>query len=225
MFQKKRKISHTSALCATNASLVQVFSSNIQSFIRETRGLSSNVRLVIRCLGLEAILEIMYGSTQVGLNYHHYSSPSLFIIIHYHHYVFKYFHCGHHAPPFVNIKLIFNYFFCLNWDKLNEDEKPACPDLNVFLFPGERPFKCHICARAFKQSSDLKKHINLHTGANQFKCEECNMEFRRGDALRKHKLGHQTNEKFSCSYCGIQFDHYAALQKHQAVHNGKHHVV
>ena len=61
-----------------------------------------------------------------------------------------------------------------------------------FLFPvGERPFKCHICGKAFKQSSDLKKHVNLHTGTFQFKCEECNMEFRRGDALRKHKLGHE----------------------------------
>lgn len=91
---------------------------------------------------------------------------------------------------------------------------------NSFL-SGERPFKCHICSRAFKQSSDLKKHINLHTGANQFKCEECNMEFRRADALRKHKLSHQTEGTFACDYCGHEFEHIGALRQHQTVHTGR----
>lgn len=85
---------------------------------------------------------------------------------------------------------------------------------------GERPFKCHICQKAFKQSSDLKKHINLHTGTNQFKCEECNMEFRRADALRKHKLGHRTGN-MPCGHCGKNFLHISALRQHRAMHNGK----
>ena len=85
---------------------------------------------------------------------------------------------------------------------------------------GERPFKCHICEKAFKQSSDLKKHINLHTGANQFKCEECNMEFRRADALRKHKLGHKMGN-MPCGHCGKNFMHISALRQHRAMHNGK----
>lgn len=85
---------------------------------------------------------------------------------------------------------------------------------------GERPFKCHICEKAFKQSSDLKKHINLHTGANQFKCEECNMEFRRADALRKHKLGHKMGN-MPCGHCGKNFMHISALRQHRAMHNGE----
>ena len=90
----------------------------------------------------------------------------------------------------------------------------------VLYFLGERPFKCHICQKAFKQSSDLKKHINLHTGANQFKCEECNMEFRRADALRKHKLGHKVGN-MPCGHCGKNFLHIGALRAHRAMHNGK----
>lgn len=89
-----------------------------------------------------------------------------------------------------------------------------------FVLLGERPFKCHICQKAFKQSSDLKKHINLHTGANQFKCEECNMEFRRADALRKHKLGHKVGN-MPCGHCGKNFLHIGALRAHRAMHNGK----
>ena len=89
-----------------------------------------------------------------------------------------------------------------------------------FILLGERPFKCHICQKAFKQSSDLKKHINLHTGANQFKCEECNMEFRRADALRKHKLGHKVGN-MPCGHCGKNFLHIGALRAHRAMHNGK----
>lgn len=89
-----------------------------------------------------------------------------------------------------------------------------------FILLGERPFKCHICQKAFKQSSDLKKHINLHTGANQFKCEECNMEFRRADALRKHKLGHKVGN-MPCGHCGKNFLHIGALRAHRAMHNGE----
>ena len=90
----------------------------------------------------------------------------------------------------------------------------------LYFIKGERPFKCHICEKAFKQSSDLKKHINLHTGANQFKCEECNMEFRRADALRKHKLGHKVGN-MPCGHCGKNFLHINALRAHRAMHNGK----
>lgn len=94
------------------------------------------------------------------------------------------------------------------------------PKFAVKFLKGERPFKCHICQKAFKQSSDLKKHINLHTGANQFKCEECNMEFRRADALRKHKLGHKVGN-MPCGHCGKNFLHIGALRAHRAMHNGK----
>lgn len=118
------------------------------------------------------------------------------------------------------------FWVCLSLDWWEKTERQC----NNNYFPlwvmtflqllGERPFKCHICQKAFKQSSDLKKHINLHTGANQFKCEECNMEFRRADALRKHKLGHKMGN-MPCGHCGKNFLHISALRQHRAMHNGK----
>ena len=34
----------------------------------------------------------------------------------------------------------------------------------LFIFQGEKPYKCKFCDRAYAQSNDLVKHTRTHVG-------------------------------------------------------------
>ncbi len=51
--------------------------------------------------------------------------------------------------------------------------KPA--DWKVFLFTGEKPYRCSWegCEWRFARSDELTRHFRKHTGAKPFKCSHC----------------------------------------------------
>ena len=53
-------------------------------------------------------------------------------------------------------------------------------------FPRQRIYRCQICARPFKFSGDLKRHILRHTGEKPHKCPSCDYHCARQDNLKKH---------------------------------------
>lgn len=59
----------------------------------------------------------------------------------------------------------------------------------------ERPYKCHICLRAFKRNEHLTRHCVIHSGNKDFLCNICQKAFSRKDHLRKHKQTHSSNRK------------------------------
>lgn len=52
------------------------------------------------------------------------------------------------------------------------------------------PYKCDFCESAFSRSSDLKKHMRLHTGNRPFKCGICGSSFNQLGTLYKDTWGH-----------------------------------
>jgi uncharacterized C2H2 Zn-finger protein len=52
--------------------------------------------------------------------------------------------------------------------------------------PGERPFKCAQCDKAFNQKSALQVHTVKHTGNKPFKCDVCSIRFTQKSNMKHH---------------------------------------
>lgn len=70
--------------------------------------------------------------------------------------------------------------------KLNSDAIVPRIDVNT-----KKSFLCKYCDRAFGSSSNLKRHIMIHTGEKPFTCSECKRPFREMSTLRKHLVTHR----------------------------------
>ena len=61
----------------------------------------------------------------------------------------------------------------------------------------EKPFSCHLCPRTFRTNTLLRNHINTHTGVKPYKCDvdDCTMAFVTSGELTRHKRYKHTGEK------------------------------
>lgn len=113
--------------------------------------------------------------------------------------------------------------------------------LYLFLI-GEKPFKCTICEREFRQSSTLTNHVKIHTGEKPFSCNFCSKQFRQLSTLSNHVKIHTGMEickcveyafslflvffviffigekPFECIFCKKQFRQSSTLNNHIKIH-------
>lgn len=82
------------------------------------------------------------------------------------------------------------------------------------------PFRCTSgkCTKAFKTSSDLNRHILVHTNVRKFSCDECNLQFKLKIHLTNHKKCHTDVKEWKCSYCEKWFRTKLSLQNHELIH-------
>ncbi len=66
---------------------------------------------------------------------------------------------------------------------------------------GEKPYRCNICGRAFRNRSTRNNHIKSHGGLNEKNavCPICKHAFIQKGDLRKHMRSH-TGEKVNKTY-------------------------
>ncbi|KAJ8782178.1 hypothetical protein J1605_010370 [Eschrichtius robustus] len=54
------------------------------------------------------------------------------------------------------------------------------------MSPGERPFHCTLCEKAFNQKSALQVHMKKHTGERPYRCNYCVMGFTQKSNMKLH---------------------------------------
>ena len=90
------------------------------------------------------------------------------------------------------------------------------------VLTGDAPFQCWLCSAKFKISSDLKRHMIVHSGEKPFKCEFCDVRCTMKGNLKSHIRIKHSGDSFKCPHCDFLGDSKATLRKHSRLHQAEH---
>lgn len=91
---------------------------------------------------------------------------------------------------------------------------------HLLIHSGNKPHKCEMCNKTFTQKSHLNEHIGLHTGYKPYECESCDKKFTNKSNLMKHFRLHTGDKPFKCEACEWKFTNKSNLMKHLQIHTG-----
>lgn len=78
----------------------------------------------------------------------------------------------------------------------------------------DTPFKCKICSRGFKYSTNLSSHMQMHK--ESYACDECGRVFALKSDAKKHALNsHKCSLSYECNKCRRLYTSVKRYQKHR----------
>lgn len=88
----------------------------------------------------------------------------------------------------------------------------------------ERPYKCELCGKGFKEPQKLRRHKVSHTGEKNHKCSFCGKGFGLRHNMKQHERIH-LGQGHMCKYCGKVFSQGTNLKEHESQHVKEKHVI
>lgn len=87
------------------------------------------------------------------------------------------------------------------------------------IHTNERPFTCHICAKQFRDSGGLSRHLkDVHAKVKKFSCDMCGTSFASKATREDHRRTHTGERPYVCESCGNTFKSKASLYIHSKLH-------
>uniref|UniRef100_A0A8C5ERN9 Zinc finger protein ZIC 5-like n=1 Tax=Gouania willdenowi TaxID=441366 RepID=A0A8C5ERN9_GOUWI len=107
------------------------------------------------------------------------------------------------------------------WDACARGGKAFKAKYKLINHIREKPFQCEFCERRFANSSDRKKHSQVHTASKPYDCKAlgCTKSYTHPSSLRKHMKVHVKSSPTSEHqdlYHSLPLPHQALLQPHLA---------
>ncbi|XP_066939177.1 zinc finger protein 761-like isoform X2 [Macrobrachium rosenbergii] len=88
---------------------------------------------------------------------------------------------------------------------------------HITIHSGEMPYSCGVCRKKFRLISNCRRHELIHSGI-KFECTICLAKFSDKQTLQKHKRFHTGVGLLTCSYCQKKFVQKGALRDHILTH-------
>ncbi len=85
---------------------------------------------------------------------------------------------------------------------------------------GRKLYSCTLCEKSFANSSNLNRHMQVHTGNYSYYCEICRKGFNETNAFKAHMNKHE-GRSFPCQFCTNRYNSERSMKDHMRAAHGK----